>query len=104
MINIETCLIGLIITSTTTGLTTEAIKIILNELNTTYHSNTLAGIVALFVSIALGMGYVVWADVEITAQIIVYIVAHSFMSWLCAMVGYDKVIQSIKQIGLYKNE
>ena len=30
-------------------------------------------------------------------QIVTCMVAQVFMSWLCAMVGYDKVIQAISQ-------
>lgn len=97
MITFETCLFGLLIVSTLTGLTTEAVKKILTEHNVEYRANTLAGIVAFVLSLALGTGYVILSDLTFTAQVIVYIVAETFMSWLCAMVGYDKVIQTISQ-------
>ena len=97
MINFEVFALGLLITSTLTGLVTEAIKKILAEHNVTYRANTLAGIVAFLLSIAIGAGYVVGTGAEFNSQIIVCLIAQVFMSWLCAMVGYDKVIQAIAQ-------
>ena len=98
MINLQTFLMGLLATSTLTGLATEALKNILVEHNKQYHANTLAGIVATVLSIAIGIGYVVFTDFGFTTQTVVSIITLVFMSWLCAMVGYDKVIQTISQI------
>lgn len=93
MIGIEVFLFGLMITSTLTGLVTEAVKKILNEYNRAYRANTLAGIVATALSIAIGIGYVIATKSGFTAQIIICLVAQVFLSWLCAMVGYDKVVE-----------
>ena len=97
MITLQTFLLGLLISSTFTSLATEAIKKILTENGKSYSANTLAGIVALVLSTALGVCYVLVNNSEFTTQIIICIVALVFMSWLCAMVGYDKVIQAISQ-------
>ena len=97
MITLQTFLLGLLISSTFTSLATEAIKKILTENGKSYSANTLAGIVALVLSTALGVCYVLVNNSEFTIQIIICIVALVFMSWLCAMVGYDKVIQAISQ-------
>lgn len=97
MITLQTFLLGLLISSTFTSLATEAIKKILTENGKSYSANTLAGIVALVLSTALGVCYVLVKNAEFTTQIIICIVALVFMSWLCAMVGYDKVIQAISQ-------
>lgn len=97
MINFEIFLLGLLITSTLTGLVTEAFKKILTEHNRTYRANTLAGLVALVLSAAIGVGYIVLTNSVFTSQIIVHLIALVFMSWLCAMVGYDKVIQAVGQ-------
>ena len=97
MINFETFMIGLAVVSTLTGLVTEAIKKILNGKNKTYCANTLAGIVAAALSIALGVGYVIFISVGFTAQVVICIIALAFASWLCSMVGYDKVLQVITQ-------
>ena len=98
MITFDVFLIGLMVISTLTGLVTEAIKKIMAEHNATYKSNTLAGIVAAILSAAIGSGYVILTGITFTAQIIVCIVALVFMSWLCSMVGYDKVIGQFKNM------
>lgn len=97
MVNIEVFLLGLLIVSTLTSLTTEAIKNLMGELNKTYRANILAGIVSLVLSVAIGVAYVVMIEGAFTSQIIICLIALTFMCWLCAMVGYDKVIQAIGQ-------
>lgn len=97
MFNFELFLIGLLGISILTGLATEAIKKVLTDLNKTYRANILAGLVSLVLSAAVGIGYVIVTNAIFTAQIVVYLVTLVFMSWLCAMVGYDKVIQAISQ-------
>ena len=100
MLSLEVFLLGLLITSTLTSLVTEAVKKIMTEYNKTYRANTLVGIVALLLSVAIGCGYIVLAGLEFTSAVIICLIAQVVMSWLCAMVGYDKVIQAI---GQFKN-
>ena len=102
MVNLQVFLLGLLVVSTLTGLATEAIKRLLDEHDKIYYSNTLAGFVALVISLAVGIGYVLLGNMEFTTSIIVYLIALVFMSWLCAMVGYDKVIQAIGQFKFYE--
>ena len=97
MITFEVFMLGLLITSVLTGLATEAVKKLLMEHNAAYRANTLAGLVALILSAAICVGYVTLTGIGFTSQAIVCLVAQVFMSWLCAMVGYDKVIQAINQ-------
>lgn len=97
MIGMETFLLGLLIISTLTGLTTEAVKVMLTENNRQCRSNTLAGVISLILSTAIGVAYVLVQGGSFTTQVIIYIIALVFISWLCAMVGYDKVIQAISQ-------
>lgn len=97
MVNLEIFLLGLLATSIATSLITEGIKIVLTEHNKTYHANTLAGIVAAVVACAIGTGYIVLTGIGFTTQAIVCIIALVVMGWVCAMVGYDKVIQAIGQ-------
>ena len=104
MINLQIFLLGLLIVSTLTSLATEAVKKILSEHNKTYHANTLVGFVSLILSVAIGVGYILLMKLNLDTQIIVYLVALVFMSWLCAMVGYDKVVQAISQFKSYKDE
>lgn len=91
-------LIALPICSALTALITEGIKTLLKEWNKEYKPNTLAGIMAVLVAI----GYMVywhfgdgaaWA----TETLIIMGVLLIICSWLCAMLGYDKVIQTIQQ-------
>lgn len=97
MVNFETFLLGALIISITTGLVTEAVKKIYIEHNITYHANTLAGLIAAILSVDMGIGYIILSGVGFTPQTIIYLVILVFISWLCSMVGYDKVIQAIKQ-------
>ena len=97
MINFETFLFGLLATSILTGLVTEGVKKILTELNKTYKANTLAGVIASILSIGICIGYLICTNTSFTGPVIVCLVAQVFMSWLCAMVGYDKVVQAISQ-------
>lgn len=98
MIAWETFLIGLMVVSTLTSLVTEAVKTILTEHNRTYHANTLSGIIAVCLSLVISIGYAIIAGMSFSAQIVVCTIALMFMSWLCAMVGYDKVLSQFKTI------
>lgn len=95
MVSLEVFLIGLMLSSTLTGLTTEGVKKILVEHNVKYRANTVAGIVTTILSVAIGVGYVIFAGIGFSGQVVVCIVAQVFLSWLCAMVGYDKVVEVI---------
>lgn len=97
MVTLEIFMLGLLITSVLTGLATEAVKKLLTEHDVTYRANTLAGLVSFVLSAAIGAGYIVMTGATFTSQIVVCLIAQVFMSWLCAMVGYDKVIQAISQ-------
>lgn len=97
MISLEVFAFGLLLTSALTGLVTEAVKTILTEHEKTYRANTLAGVVATMLSAAMGIGYILVEGMGFTTQIVVSITALVFLSWLCAMVGYDKVVQAINQ-------
>ncbi|MCD8326524.1 MAG: aminopeptidase [Lachnospiraceae bacterium] len=97
MITYPTFLMGLLASSTVTGLVTEAIKKLLDECGKSYKANLLAGVVAFFVSIGIAVGYTVLMEIAWTQQLVVIAVALVLLSWLCAMLGYDKVIQAISQ-------
>lgn len=97
MISFDIILFGLMIVSVLTGLTTEAVKKLLTENKIKYQANTLAGAVALALSFLVGIAYVILADVAVTSHVFVYFITFAFMGWLCSMVGYDKVIQTVSQ-------
>lgn len=94
MISLEVFLTGLMIVSTLTGVTTEGVKKMLAGRKVDY--NVLTGIVALVLSCGVGIGYVILSGLTFTPQIVVCILGLVFMSWLCAMIGYDKVREVIK--------
>ena len=96
--SVEIMLLGLLVVSTFTGLTTEAMKKLLKEFSKTYKPNLLAGCVSLALSVAVGISYVVLTGRGWNEQTIIYLVCLVFLAWLSAMVGYDKVIQTIGQI------
>ena len=97
MMSLEVFLLVLLIVSTLTGLFTEAIKKWLDERGKKYYSNALAGYVAIGLSIAVGIAYIILVGAALNAQTAVYLIALILLSWLCAMVGYDKVMQAIAQ-------
>ena len=90
-------LTGLFIISVLVSLTVEALKKMLGE-KKLIPTNILTGIVSVVVSVVVGIFYCVLNDVPFTTDVFVYLVALVFFSWLCAMLGYDKIIQSFKQI------
>lgn len=98
MAKFEIFLLGLMIVSAFTGLVTEAVKKILDELKVKYYSNVLACIVSVLLSIGIGVAYVLVTDISFTATTIVYIAALALLSWLCATHGYDTVIGQFKNI------
>lgn len=98
MITFEVFLIGLMIISTVTSLVTEGVKKILDSCKKTYNSNILAAIVATVLSAAVGVGYVMFTGTTFTAQVIICIIVLVIASWLCAMVGYDKVVEVITKL------
>ena len=95
---LEVFLMLLMAVSIMTGLFTEAIKRWMDEQGMTYHSNALAGYVAIALSALIWAAYIVLVQTAINAQMIVILIALVLLSWLSAMVGYDKVIQAIGQI------
>jgi hypothetical protein len=98
MINFDIFLTGLMAVSVLTSLVTEAVKKILTDLNAKYHANILAGIVAVILSILIGVGYVIVTSTAFSASIIVCLVALAALSWVCAMIGYDKVVEVLKKM------
>lgn len=85
-----------------TSLTVEAIKKLLDETTVNYSSNVLAAIVAVLIAVAVSVMYMIMQDITFSAKIVVQIIALTYLSFLCATVGYDKVKQMIEQIVMTK--
>lgn len=94
----ETFLILLTILSVVTSLFTEGVKHILDSFKVEYASN----IVVLFVSVIVGgvgtVLFYLFNDYAWTTLNIICIFLMVAANWLGAMVGYDKIMQAIKQI------
>lgn len=90
--------IGLVAVALFTSLTTEAIKKILDEKQVKYSANILAAVVAVVLTVAASIGYIIYASILVTPQVVVCVIAMVFLAFLCATVGYDKVIQAIEQL------
>ena len=83
--------------SVLTSLTVEAIKKILGEKKISY--NLLAAIVAVVLTVATSIGYLIYTGTAFTAQTAVIIVAMVFLAFLSSTVGFDKIKQLIEQLG-----
>lgn len=85
----------LLAVSVLTTLTTQAIKAVKGTLTA---PNLTAAITSCILSIAISAGHIVYREIPITPQIIIEVIALVYFSFLGATVGYDKVMQAIKQI------
>lgn len=94
---VEIFLAGLMIVSVLTGLFTEGIKKWFTERGKKFYCNALAGWVAVGLSVLVSVGYLVLTETAFNAKMAVCLIALMLLSWLSAMVGYDKVIQAITQ-------
>lgn len=97
MINTQMFLTGMLVSATLSSLATEAVKKLLDEHSKKYASNTLVGIMSALVSTGVGGAYIMLNNIGFTNEVVVHWVGLVFMTWLCSMVGYDKVIQTITQ-------
>ena len=90
---------ALMAVSALTGLVVQAIKIIMAEHHAVMKKpNTVAGVVAVILSALLGIGYVLYTATAWNIQIVFTLIALAILSWLCAMLGYDKVMQTLAQL------
>ena len=62
----------------------------------------MAGYVAAALSVLVDVAYVIVTNAKLNAYMAVYLIALILLSWLAAMVGYDKVIQAIMQFKQYE--
>lgn len=95
---------ALLLVSMMTNLTVEGIKKLLNGTTIKYSSNALAAVVSVVISCAVCVVYLVMSDIAFTLKIGVEIVMLMYLGFLVATVGYDKVIQMIKQIQTVKED
>lgn len=89
---------ALLVVSLLTSLTVEGIKKLLDETSVRYSSNILAAILSVILSAAVCVIYLIMYDIGFSLKIGVEIVVLMYLGFLVSTVGYDKVIQTIKQI------
>ena len=91
-------MIALVAISVFTSLAVEGVKKILDELKIKYAANILAAIVAVVLTVAASIGYIIYTGTVVNPRVIVEVVAMTFLAFLVATVGYDKVVQAIWQL------
>lgn len=89
---------ALLAVSLLTNLTVEGIKKLLDGTNAKYSSNILAAILSMILSGAVSAIYLVMNDIGFSVKIGVEIVVLMYLGFLVSTVGYDKVIQTFKQL------
>lgn len=82
-----------------TSLFTEGVKKFLDEQRVTYASNVLVLIIAVIVGCGATVLYYVNYQIPFNALNSVYLALMGLANWLGATIGYDKVRQTIAQIG-----
>lgn len=92
-------LVILTVCAAVTSLFTEGVKKFLDKQKVVYESNVLVLIIALIVGCGATALYYVNYDVPFNALNSVYLALMGVANWLGAMLGYDKVRQTIAQIG-----
>jgi len=95
---------ALLAVSLLTNLTVEGIKKLLEGTNKTYSSNILAAVLSTIIAGAVCVIYLIMNDVAFSLKIGVEVVILMYLGFLVSTVGYDKVIQTIKQIQTSKGE
>lgn len=89
---------ALIAVSLLTNLTVEGLKKLMDERGVTYSSNLLAAVTSVIIAAAIFGGYMIMNDIAFTIKIAVQIAVLMYLAFLSSTVGYDKIIQTLKQI------
>ena len=89
---------ALLAVSLRTNLTVEGIKKLLDGTNAKYSSNILAAILSTILSGAVCAIYLIMNDIGFSVKIGVEIVVLMYLGFLVSTVGYDKVMQTLKQL------
>lgn len=79
-------------------------KKLLDGTKVKYSSNVLAAVLSVLIACAVSVIYLIMTDTVFTMKIGVEIVVLMYLGFLISTVGYDKVIQMLKQIQSVKEE
>lgn len=81
-----------------TSLITQGIKVLLDDQKVAYSSNVIAAVVSVVLAVTIPIGHTLYSDGGFSLQLVIQIIVLAVLSWLCAMLGYDKVLQALAQI------
>lgn len=95
----EVMLILLAVLSVITSLVTQGVKKILNKKEADYATNVVVWIVAAVLGGGVTAVFYLACGIPWTALNVIYILVMIVASGLGAMLGYDKVIQTVTQVG-----
>lgn len=95
---------ALLTISLLTNFTVEAIKKFLNKTEQKYSSNFLAAIISVITALAVSIIYIIVNGVQFNLIVGIQILVLMYLSFLTSTIGYDKVIQMIKQISVAKSD
>ena len=95
---------ALLAVSLLTNLTVEGVKKLLDENKKSYSSNVLAAIFSMILSVGVCLVYLVMYDISFSIKIGIEIMVLMYLGFLVSTVGYDKVLQMLKQIQTVKGE
>ena len=93
--SVEAFLILLTAFSVITSLVTEAAKKVYKAA-----SNIVALVCSIVVSMAGSVVYFIYTDLPVTPKTVCFAFLLIIANWLCSMVGYDKVMQTLSQMGV----
>lgn len=86
---------ALAIIAALTSLTVEGIKKLIGD---KYPYNAMAVVVALILTLIGSTMYIIYFGIPVTAQTIITVIALTYLAFLSATIGYDKVRELLKQI------
>ena len=90
---IEVGIFLLMLCSVLTGLVVEAVK----KMVKVKKPNITAAIVSVIVGAVIPIMYIVYNSLAFDTTAILYIISLIVLSWLCSMLGYEKVVQTLTQ-------
>lgn len=96
--SVQVFLILITVFATITSILTEAVKKFLDSQKITYASNIVVLVIAFIVGFSGTAIYYVNMGIEFSVINIIYLFLISLANWVGAMVGYDKIIQLLKQL------
>ena len=96
--SIEIFLLGITLCSVFTSVLTEAVKTMFTKCNKNYNSNIIAAVCSVLVAVIVSIVYAVISKIAVDSSYYAIAFLLCIFSWIGSMIGYDKIIQTIKQL------